>query len=440
MKAKFNFLNRILLPMYLFLIVPADITNYYDGDNNFENLLSCKSKLSMEIKSKNKEIFSVQDKYNLHELYLDNNNSGYISKNFHAILMDSTQESHFKSFNSINLKESQRIRISEITGLLSQYIREIKSSPNSKYLAFYSVNPSAEYFTLKIYDIENNIVIDPKELQKIENYGRTFHTSISFSPNSDQLSVFLNRDYLQIISLQDGTELYNFEGPQKLRYIHISDPGLYFNQKTGQLETNESYFFSGHKNIIVKLNSDKQLFDALRTETGDQTINHDAHLEYAVFYLPNNIIAGHGIGFTKEIYICDLLTGNINKIIHCDKTLLYDKLRFSADGSMIMGIQKANLAVWDVNTGLIEKEIAHEKAVWDFDVTNNNLLVTCSYDKKIHLWNINEDFKEIKTIIPTNKKGKEVYTRFVFFTTDGSKLCCITFKNDLIIYDIEYNY
>lgn len=353
-----------------------------------------------------------------------------------------TQTKTFPPFKSVTWTEKIRNFIySSQYGLDQRYIKEINCSENGQFFSFYSVNAGQQFYSFNLYDIVNDKYIKIACETKLDDFSATLNSFSSFSPLSNQFYTLLNGNVLQFFDVETGNELYNFKGGKDFRMPNISYPGLTYNEKSRSIETNNSYIYSADGSQVKKLSSESDLFTLLNTGNGDLKMESVKILMQLEFVPKKPLAIAWPSGFSKSIYLYDLSSGKrLLEFADPGKGLLSRKCKISSDGTLLIGSIANNIVIWDISSGKIIKILAaHEKFINDFDVTPNNLLVTCSSVESINLWNISENFTKVGTINPLNYKGKNVAPAFVFFTKDGGRLCCITFQSELIIWDLNFN-
>lgn len=350
---------------------------------------------------------------------------------------DNKGNSDLKKINNIEATEKSRISTYS-NGVYQNIIEGIKVSQTGYKLFFYVYDKGHHGFSFDLYDLTTNKFTHLKNNVTFQSSG-FLEACFGFSGNETQCFTLLDENYLQVFNIESGNELYHFKGKKKFRDLKISLPGISFNPEANKIEPDRSYLIVGKDNLVKNLINEKDFFNFFSTGIPDYTLKISKNADVVEFSPSGSLIASNNGIFPKKLFICEVKTGNlVANLDEAPSALIYTKMRFSQDEKNLIAISGRGIFIWEVFTGKFVKELqVHEKSVFDFDISKDNILVTSGADETLNFWDINNDYKKIISINPTKNNGKPVSCSYVNFSSDGTKLYAVTFSNELIVWNLN---
>ncbi len=338
--------------------------------------------------------------------------------------------------NTLILKEIIRKETSSAR-IYQNYIQGIMCSPSANKLLFYTYDKGGNEFSFDLFDLETALFTHIRNKATFKASG-FLQACFGFSQNTDQCFTILNENYLQIFNTRTGDELYHYKGKKEFYNLKISPPGISYDQETNRIKPDKSYLIVGDKNYVKKLADETDYMNFFRTGVPDYTLKISKDAGEVEFSPSGTLVASNSGIFPKKLFVCELITGNLlANLEEPPNALIISKMRFSRDEKYLIAIHGKEIFVWEVSTGKFVKQLqVHEKSLFDFDISKDNILVTSGLDETLNFWDINNGFKKIISINPTKRNGKPVCSSHVNFSSDGKKLYAVTFSNELIVWDL----
>ena len=346
--------------------------------------------------------------------------------------------------NIINNLISKEIDRFDLTpkGIYQEFINKIKCNPKSNKVFIYARNSDGREFSFNLFDLETNKLTHIKTKTSFNGSG-LLPADFGFSKTDNQCFTLLDQNYLQIFNTNTGEELYHYKGARKFDGLVVSPPGISFDQESNRIKPDNTFLIVLKDNLVCvkKLSSESDYTNFFTSGVPDYSLPMTKDI-IVIAYAPfTSLVACNSAASPKKILLCDLSSGKlVINFVEAPVALINTKMEFSKDEKYLIARNGNDIIVWDVKTGNISNQIqVHEKALLDFDISRDNILVTSGFDKTFNFWDINNGFKKIASISPTKFNGKPAWCNHIIFSPDGKKLFAITNSSELIAWNLTIN-